>query len=84
MEQHTKLHLQVAEAENTGYTEIMKPVIRVGRPPKPSEQKFVGRLIKAPPRLWQQLDAEVPERLRAQFVREALEKALQQAREEKG
>lgn len=55
--------------------------MRPGRPPKPAGEKFVGRLIKAPTRLWERLDAEVPERQRAQFVREALETALQRTQE---
>jgi hypothetical protein len=51
-------------------------VPRTGRPRKPTGEKYVGRLIKAKPELWARLDAEIPEKQRAAFVRDAIDRAL--------
>jgi hypothetical protein len=56
------------------YTEVMKR--ERGRPRKPEGEKFVKKLIRFPPDLWETLQAEVPAGERSAVIQEGLRREL--------
>jgi hypothetical protein len=49
---------------------------RMGRPPKPEEEKFVARSIRFPPALWEAFSELVPEGQRSGTIQRLVEREV--------